>query len=479
MSNTRDSYQNPLVTRYASPEMSAVFGDQKRFSTWRELWIALATAEQELGLNITDQQIEEMRSVASQIDFDKAAVYEKNLRHDVMAHVHTFGDAAPSAMPIIHLGATSCFITDNTDLILIRDALQLTILKLVSAIERLAKVAATHRDLACLGFTHFQPAQPTTVGKRISLWIYDLIMDLEELEYRLQQLRCRSIKGTTGTQASFLNLFEGDHSKVKQLEKRVAELMGFEKAYAVSGQTYTRKVDSQILDTLSGVGQSIHKLASDIRLLANRKEVEEPFEKSQIGSSAMAYKRNPMRCERLCSLARYVMAMPQASAQTVATQWLERTLDDSAVRRIIIPQSFLAVDAILTLLANVADGMVVYPKVVEKNLNAELPFMATENIMMQGVKAGGDRQELHERIRELSIQAGQRIKMEGLDNDLLERIKQDPLFQSVDVEAVVKPEAFVGRAPEQVDEFLADYVQPKVEAYREKLAALQQAEIKV
>lgn len=479
MSNTRDSYQNPLVTRYASPEMSAVFGDQKRFSTWRELWIALATAEQELGLNITDQQIEEMRSVASQIDFDKAAVYEKNLRHDVMAHVHTFGDAAPSAMPIIHLGATSCFITDNTDLILIRDALQLTILKLVSAIERLAKVAATHRDLACLGFTHFQPAQPTTVGKRISLWIYDLIMDLEELEYRLQQLRCRSIKGTTGTQASFLNLFEGDHSKVKQLEKRVAELMGFEKAYAVSGQTYTRKVDSQILDTLSGVGQSIHKLASDIRLLANRKEVEEPFEKSQIGSSAMAYKRNPMRCERMCSLARYVMAMPQASAQTVATQWLERTLDDSAVRRIIIPQSFLAVDAILTLLANVADGMVVYPKVVEKNLNAELPFMATENIMMQGVKAGGDRQELHERIRELSIQAGQRIKMEGLDNDLLERIKQDPLFQSVDVEAVVKPEAFVGRAPEQVDEFLADYVQPKVEAYREKLAALQQAEIKV
>lgn len=479
MNNERDTYQNPLVTRYASPDMSSVFGDQKRFSTWRRLWIALATAEQELGLNISDQQIQQMKDQVENIDFQKAAIYEKNLRHDVMAHVHTFGEVAPDAMPIIHLGATSCFITDNTDLILMRDALQLAAVKLASAIQRLAKVASQYRDLPCLGFTHFQPAQPTTIGKRITLWIYDLMMDLEELEHRLTNLRCRSIKGTTGTQASFMNLLDGDHSKVKQLERRVAELMGFEKAYEVSGQTYTRKVDSQILDTLSGIAQSIHKLASDVRLLANRKEVEEPFEKQQIGSSAMAYKRNPMRCERMCSLARYVMSLPAASAQTVATQWLERTLDDSAVRRIIIPQGFLAVDAILTLLANVADGMVVYPKVVEKNLNAELPFMATENIMMEAVKAGGNRQDLHERIRELSVEAGYRIKQEGLDNDLLDHIKRDPLFSGIDVDSLVRPEAFVGRAPQQVDEFLEDYVQPHLNRYASQLEELQQAEIKV
>lgn len=479
MNNEREMYQNPLVTRYASPDMSAIFGDQKRFSTWRQLWIALARAEQELGLGITDEQIQQMESHVEDIDFEKAAIYEKNLRHDVMAHVHTFGEVAPEAMPIIHLGATSCFITDNTDLILIREALQLTAAKLASAIERLANVARKYRDLPCLGFTHFQPAQPTTLGKRITLWIYDLMMDLEELEDRLTKLRCRSIKGTTGTQASFLNLFEGDHQKVKQLEHRVAELIGFEKAYEVSGQTYTRKVDSQILDTLSGVAQSIHKLASDIRLLANRKEVEEPFGTNQIGSSAMAYKRNPMRCERMCSLARYVMTLPAASAQTVATQWLERTLDDSAVRRMIIPQGFLAVDSIVTLLANVADGMVVYPKVIEKNLNSELPFMATENIMMEAVKAGGNRQDLHEQIRVLSVEAGKRIKQEGLDNDLLDRIKADPLFANVDVDSLMKPEAFVGRAPEQVDEFLDGFVAPRLKPYAGILANLQQADIKV
>jgi len=477
VSTEREFYQNPLVSRYASDEMSRIFGDQSRFSTWRRLWIALATAEKELGLEISQHQIDQMTAVVDQIDFQTAATYEKKLRHDVMAHVHTFGDAAPDAMPIIHLGATSCFITDNTDLILMRDALKLVARRLASAIISLARVAGRYRDLPCLGFTHFQPAQPTTVGKRLCLWIYDLVIDLEEVEYRISQLRCRSIKGTTGTQASFLKLFDGDHEKVKQLEANVAGKIGFQSTYAVTGQTYTRKIDSQILDTLSGVAQSVHKLATDIRLLANRKEMEEPFEKDQIGSSAMAYKRNPMRSERMCSLARYVMSLPSNAAQTVATQWLERTLDDSANRRVVIPQGFLAVDSILALLDNVADGLVVYPKVIAKNLNAELPFMATENIMMAAVKNGGDRQHLHELIRQHSVAAGVQIKVEGGENDLLQRMKLDPAFASVDLESLLDGLQFVGRAPEQVDEFLAEYIEPISNRYANTGAG--QVEIKV
>jgi adenylosuccinate lyase len=472
-------YENPLITRYASTAMARIFGDQSRFSTWRRLWVALAVAEQELGLEISDQQIAEMRAAVDQIDFSQAAAFEKKLRHDVMAHVHTFGHAAPSAMPIIHLGATSCFITDNTDLILMRQALELVRRRLVAAISRLGRVAAEYRDLPCLGYTHFQPAQPTTVGKRICLWIYDLVLDLEELNFRLRQLKCRSIKGTTGTQASFLALFDGDHEKVRRLEQRVADLMGFERIYAVTGQTYSRKVDAQILDCLSGIAQSVHKLATDIRLLANRKEIEEPFERDQIGSSAMAYKRNPMRSERMCSLARYVMSLPANLAQTVATQWLERTLDDSANRRIVIPQGFLAIDAILSLLINVSDGLVVYPKVIEKNLRAELPMMATENILMAAVKAGGDRQHLHEQIRLHSVAAGVRIKLEGQENDLLERLKADPAFDAVDIDRMLEPLSFVGRAPAQVDEFLEEHVLPLENQYAHELRSQDQAEIKV
>lgn len=474
-----DVYENPLISRYASAAMARIFGDQSRFSTWRRLWVALAVAEQELGLDITDGQIAEMRAAVDKIDFQQAADFERKLRHDVMAHVHTFGLVAPSAMPIIHLGATSCYITDNTDLILMRQALFLVRRRLVAAIVRLGQVAAQHRALPCLGYTHFQPAQPTTVGKRICLWIYDLVLDLEELQFRLGQLKCRSIKGTTGTQASFLALFDGDHDKVRRLEQRVAQEIGFDGIYAVTGQTYTRKVDAQILDCLSGIAQSVHKIATDIRLLANRKEIEEPFEKDQIGSSAMAYKRNPMRSERMCSLARYVMSLPANLAQTVATQWLERTLDDSANRRIVIPQGFLAVDSILSLLINVADGLVVYPKVIEKNLRAELPMMATENIMMAAVKAGGDRQHLHEQIRLHSLAAGARIKLEGLDNDLLERLQADQAFAAVDVHAMLEPLNFVGRAPEQVDEFLSQHVYPLATAFADELQASDEAEIKV
>ncbi|MBL8891143.1 MAG: adenylosuccinate lyase [Planctomycetaceae bacterium] len=474
-----DVYENPLITRYASSAMARIFGDQSRFSTWRRLWVALAVAEQELGLDISDDQIAQMRAHVDNIDFQQAAMFERKLRHDVMAHVHTFGLAAPAAMPIIHLGATSCYITDNTDLILMRQAMQLIRRRLVTAIMRLGQVAAQHRALPCLGYTHFQPAQPTTVGKRICLWIYDLVLDLEELQFRLSQLKCRSIKGTTGTQASFLALFDGDHEKVRRLEQRVAKEIGFEEVYAVTGQTYTRKVDAQILDCLSGVAQSVHKIATDIRLLANRKEIEEPFEKDQIGSSAMAYKRNPMRSERMCSLARYVMSLPTNLAQTVATQWLERTLDDSANRRIVIPQGFLAVDAILSLLINVADGLVVYPKVIDKNLRAELPMMATENIMMAAVKAGGDRQHLHEQIRLHSMAAGARIKLEGLDNDLLDRIKLDPTFADIDIDSMLDPIKFVGRAPEQVDEFLQQHVQPLTLAFANEMLAGDEAEIKV
>ncbi|MCH2128092.1 MAG: adenylosuccinate lyase [Pirellulaceae bacterium] len=460
-----DTYDNPLITRYASPSMSQLWGDQRKFSTWRKLWIALAESQQELKLPITEVQLEQMRAHVDDIDFDAAKKYEQQLRHDVMAHVHTFADACPEAGPIIHWGATSCFVTDNTDLILLREALQLIRRRLMTVLRHLATFAQEHRDLACLGFTHMQPAQPTTMGKRACLWAYDIVQDLGEIEFRLQTLRARSTKGTTGTQASFLNLFDGDHEKVRQLECLVAEKLGFTETYAVTGQTYPRKVDSQILDTLSGIGQSAHKAASDLRLLAHRKEVEEPFGKKQIGSSAMAYKRNPMRCERMCALARFAITLASNAAQTLSTQWMERTLDDSANRRLVIPQAFLAIDAILILYANVAEGMVVYPKVIAKHLQEELPFMATEEILMAAVMAGGDRQELHEQIRQHSQQAAAAVKQQGQSNDLLERLRNDASFANVDLDVVADPARFVGRAPQQVNEFLAEVITPILEEH--------------
>ena len=467
-------YDNPLITRYASPAMSRLWSAQRKFSTWRRLWLYLAEAQQELGLPISDAQLAQMRASVDDIDFDAAAVHEQRLRHDVMAHVHAFGDACPEARPIMHLGATSCFVTDNADLLLLREALQLTLRRTVQVVRRLAEFAQARRDLPCLGYTHFQPAQPTTVGKRACLWAYDLVLDAEELEYRLASLRARSVKGTTGTQASFLKLFGGDHDKVQQLESRVAEKMGFTAVYAVTGQTYSRKIDAQIIDALSGIAQTAHKTATDLRLLAHRREIDEPFEKEQVGSSAMAYKRNPMRCERICALARFVISLQSSPANTVATQWMERTLDDSANRRLVLPQAFLAVDAILTLLQHVAQGLVVYPKVIAKNLADELPFMTTENIMMAATAAGGDRQTLHERIRTHSVAAASRVKEDGLPNDVLKRIQSDPAFAAVDFPAVLgsdpgrlDPSRFVGRAPQQVDQFLADVVGPLAARYPE------------
>jgi adenylosuccinate lyase len=457
---SHDRYENPLITRYASEDMSWRWSAQRKFSTWRQLWIALAEAEQELGLRITDAQIAELKDHIDDIDFEAARAHEKRLRHDVMAHVHTYGDACPSAKPIIHLGATSCFVTDNTDLILLLDALTVVRQRLVAVIDCLAEFAQQHRDLPCLGYTHLQPAQPTTVGKRACLWAYDLVLDLDELEHRLSSLKARSTKGTTGTQASFLKLFDGDHEKVRRLEQLVAEKMGFDSCYAVTGQTYSRKIDSQVLDSLSGIAQSAHKAASDLRLLANRKEIEEPFEKEQIGSSAMAYKRNPMRSERICSLARFIMSLQSSAANTVATQWMERTLDDSANRRLVLPQAFLAIDAVLILYQNVASGLVAYPNVIAKNLAEELPFMATENILMAAVAAGGDRQELHERIRQHSQAAGAVVKNEGKPNDLLDRLAGDEAFVGADLNAAMDTSAFVGRAPEQVDEFIDEVIAP-------------------
>ena len=461
-----DVYDNPLITRYASREMAQLFSAQRKFSTWRRLWIALAEAEQELGLPITDEQLEQMRANVDNIDFDAARAYEKKFRHDVMAHNHAFGDVAPAAKGIIHWGATSCYVTDNTDLILLRDGLNMVAARLASVIDRLGSFAQQYRDLPCLGFTHLQPAQPTTVGKRATLWAYDLAIDLTDVEFRASDLKARSTKGTTGTQASFLELIGGDNAKVKQLEQRVAEKLGFEKTYAVTGQTYPRKVDAQILDALSGVAQSAHKMATDLRILAHRKEVEEPFEKDQIGSSAMAYKRNPMRSERICSLSRFVVSLQSSPAQTLATQWMERTLDDSANRRLVIPQAFLAIDAILILLENVANGLVVYPNVIAKNLGEELPFMASENIMMAAVAAGGDRQELHELIRVHSQAAAAVVKNEGRPNDLIERLTTEDAFAGVDLEGTLDARKFVGRAPEQVDEFLQNIVAPIRERYQ-------------
>jgi adenylosuccinate lyase len=414
-----------------------------------------------------------------EIDFKRAAAYEAKLRHDVMAHVHAYGDACPSARGIIHLGATSCYITDNADLILMREGLSLLAQRIASVIDQLGQFAKQHRELACLGFTHLQPAQPTTVGKRACLWAYDLALDLAEIEYRIGALRARSIKGTTGTQASFLALFHGDHSKVRKLEQIVAEKLGFSESYAVTGQTYTRKVDSQMLDVLSGVGQSAHKMGTDLRLLASRKEMEEPFESDQIGSSAMAYKRNPMRSERVCGLARFIMSLQTSTAMTAAVQWMERTLDDSANRRLVIPQAFLAADAILLLLQNITTGLVVYPQVIAANLDEELPFMATENLLMASVQAGGDRQALHERIRVHSQAAAQRVKQEGRSNDLLERLEHDPAFAKADLSSAMNARQFVGRAPEQVDEFLAEVVQPIRERYPTPSSGGLTAEVRV
>ncbi len=466
---SHDHYENPLITRYSSPEMSALWGAQKKFSTWRKLWIALAESEQELGLAITDEQIAELKAHIDDIDFEVAAQEEKVRRHDVMAHVHTYGVVCPNAKPIIHLGATSCYVTDNTDLLLLRESLTLVRNRLVAVIDRLATFAEEKRDLPTLGFTHLQPAQPTTVGKRACLWALDLVMDLEEIEHRLDSLRARSTKGTTGTQASFLELFDGDHAKVRRLEQLVSQKLGFDATYAVTGQTYPRKVDAQVLDALSGIAQTSHKIATDLRLLSNRKEVEEPFESGQIGSSAMAYKRNPMRSERICSLARFVISLQSSPAATLATQWMERTLDDSANRRLVLPQAFLAIDAVLILCQNVFSGMVVYPKVIEKHLLEELPFMATENIIMAAVSAGGDRQDLHEKIRVHSNAAGAVVKNEGLPNDLLDRLAADPAFAAVDVKASLNPREFVGRAPEQVDEFVAEVIEPIRKRYPEAL----------
>jgi adenylosuccinate lyase len=465
---SHDYYDNPLIRRYASDAMSRLWGDQRKFSTWRRLWVILAEAERELGLPIAQEQIDELRAHVDDIDFPAASAHEKRLRHDVMAHVHAYGDVCPTARPIIHLGATSCYVTDNTDLLLMREALEMTARRLAAVIDRLGAFAAQYRDLPCLAFTHLQPAQPTTVGKRACLWAYDLAMDLEEVEHRIASLKARSTKGTTGTQASFLELFGGDHAKVRRLEELVAAKMGFAEIYAATGQTYSRKVDAQVIDALSGIAQSAHKAATDLRLLASRKEIEEPFEKDQIGSSAMAYKRNPMRCERMCGLARFVMSLASSPPATAAVQWMERTLDDSANRRLVVPQAFLAVDAVLTLYQNVASALVVYPRVIARNLEAELPFMATENILMAAVAKGGDRQELHERIRRHSQAAAARVKEEGAENDLLTRLAADAAFAGVDLQAELNPSKFVGRAPQQVDEFLEAVVQPIRERYAQQ-----------
>ncbi len=463
---SHDHYENPLISRYASKQMSQIWSARKKFETWRSLWIALAESEKELGLEITDEQIAQLKEHRTNIDFDRAAEIEKVRRHDVMSHVEAYGEVAPLAEPIIHNGATSCFVTDNTDLILLRESLNLVASRLAAVIVALGKFAEEKRDLACLGFTHLQPAQPTTIGKRACLWNYDLVLDLQDLEYRLGHLRARSTKGTTGTQASFLELFDGDHGKVSSLEKLVATKIGFDETWEVTGQTYPRKLDAQVLDVLSGISQSAHKIATDIRILSHRKEIEEPIEAKQIGSSAMAYKRNPMRSERICSLARFVISLQSSPANTLATQWMERTLDDSANRRLVLPQAFLAVDSVLSILLNVCSGLVVYDKVIRNNLMAELPFMATENIMMSAVKKGKSRQDLHERIRVLSREAGAVVKVEGKPNDLFDRIKNDPDFADVEPELFSpNPNDYVGRSSEQVTEFVENVVAPIREKY--------------
>ncbi len=460
MSNASEVYENPLITRYASKEMSRLWSTEHRTRLWRELWIILAEEEQRLGLEITDQQLNELRQYRDQLNLDVASRYEREVRHDVMAQVHAYGEQCPQAKGIIHLGATSCYVTDNSDLMMTRQSLEMIRNRLVKCIAGLAAFAKRYAPLPCLAFTHLQPAQPTTVGKRATLWAYDLVLDLETLDHRLETLRSRSAKGTTGTQASFLQLFGGDHAKVRELERRISERIGFSSTYAVTGQTYPRKVDAQIMDVLSGIATSIHKIATDIRILAHRKELEEPFEKEQIGSSAMAYKRNPMRSERMCGIARFVMSLQSSPAMTAAVQWFERTLDDSANRRLVMPQAFLGIDACLILLQNVTEGLVVYEKTVEKNLREELPFMATESILMAGVQAGGDRQELHERIRQHSQEAAQVVKREAKSNDLMARLAADDAFSHLPLNDLADPKAFIGRAEQQVYEFCEEVVQP-------------------
>ena len=477
MSN--DRYVSPLSERYASREMQYIFSPDKKFRTWRRLWIALAETEKELGLNITDEQIEEMKSHADDINFEVAKEREKVVRHDVMSHVYAYGVQCPKAKGIIHLGATSCYVGDNTDIIIMAEALKLVRTKLVNVIAELAKFAEEQKNQPTLAFTHFQPAQPTTVGKRATLWMQEFEMDLEDLEYVLGSLKLLGSKGTTGTQASFLELFEGNHETIKKIDGMIAKKMGFDKCQPVSGQTYSRKVDSRVINVLSQIAQSAHKFSNDIRLLQHLKEVEEPFEKNQIGSSAMAYKRNPMRSERIASLANYVMSDAMNPALVASTQWFERTLDDSANKRLSVPEGFLAIDGILDLYLNVVDGLVVYPKVIESRLRSELPFMATENIMMDAVKAGGDRQELHERIRELSMEAGKNVKEKGLDNNLLELIASDDAFNLSleDLQKTMDPSKYVGRSKEQVEAFLKNVIRPILDENKELLGV--KAEINV
>ncbi|TDH65675.1 hypothetical protein CCR75_007758 [Bremia lactucae] len=466
-----ERYEHPLVNRYATVEMSKIWSPDRKFSTWRQLWLALAASEKELGLDITQEQLDAMAAHLTDIDYEYADDMEKVFRHDVMAHVHAFGKKAPMAMPIIHLGATSCYVGDNADIIQIKQGLQLLQRKMIKAIHVLAKFAVKYKDLPTLGFTHFQPAQLVTVGKRACLWLQDFWLDFMHLSEQIENLPLRGVKGTTGTQASFLDLFEGDHEKVKKLNKLVAKKLGFKKVIPMSGQTYTRKIDFFVLSILSGISQSAYKMAGDIRLLANMKEIEEPFEKDQIGSSAMAYKRNPMRSERICSLARYVISLTDNGAQTHAAQWFERTLDDSANRRMVLPESFLATDVILNLIINVADGLQVWPNVIKAHIRAELPFMATENILMACVKAGGDRQELHEAIRTHSMEAGKRVKVDGAANDLLVRIAADPLFTAVHghIDTLLDPMLFVGRCPQQVTEFISEEITPILEKHAKLL----------
>ena len=474
-----DRYQSPLSERYASREMQYIFSPEKKFRTWRKLWIALAETEKELGLPITQEQIDELKAHKDDINFDVAKEREKLVRHDVMSHVYAYGLQCPNAKGIIHLGATSCYVGDNTDIILMTEALKLVRKKLVNVMAELASFAEKYKAQPTLAFTHFQPAQPTTVGKRATLWLMELKLDLDDLDYVISSMKMLGSKGTTGTQASFLELFDGDHEKCRKADQMIAEKMGFTGCFPVSGQTYSRKVDSRVLSVLAGIAQSAHKYSNDIRLLQHLKEVEEPFEKNQIGSSAMAYKRNPMRSERIASLANYVMADMMNPMLVASTQWFERTLDDSANKRLSIPEGFLAVDGILDLYLNVVDGLVVYPKVIEKRLMSELPFMATENIMMDAVKAGGDRQELHERIRELSMEAGRNVKAEGRDNNLLELIAADPSFNLTleELKKTMDPKKYVGRAPQQVEEFLDEVIRPVLEENKDLLGV--KAEINV
>ena len=466
-----DRYTSPLSERYASKEMQYIFSQDMKFRTWRRLWIALAETEKELGLNITQEQIDELKAHADDINYDVAKAREKEVRHDVMSHVYAYGVQCPKAKGIIHLGATSCYVGDNTDIIVMTEALKLVQKKLVNVIAELSKFADKYKDQPTLAFTHFQPAQPTTVGKRATLWTQEFMMDLEDLEYVLGTIKLLGSKGTTGTQASFLELFEGDQETIDKIDPMIAAKMGFKECYPVSGQTYSRKVDTRVVNVLAGIAASAHKMSNDIRLLQHLKEVEEPFEKSQIGSSAMAYKRNPMRSERIASLSRYVMVDALNPAITSATQWFERTLDDSANKRLSVPEGFLAIDGILDLCLNVVDGLVVYPKVIEKHMMAELPSMATENIMMDAVKAGGDRQELHERIRELSMEAGRNVKVEGKDNNLLELIAADPAFNLTleELQKTMDPKKYVGRAKEQTESFIAKVVNPVLDSHKEML----------